>query len=187
MQSYKSVLSSTALMVIGLTGAQSVLSQPVVQKQEVRVINRIYQILDKDMVKVTFDENSANISDSSMTAVTDFVKATAAESKVERYLVAAWADKEIPAKGQLSSGQQKLATSRANRLQKALGAAGATNIGTFEMTSQPNWIQKTFSTETAEIKGKGLSVTDNEILLKEIGQKIRNNGGPRTAVIIAKF
>ncbi len=55
------------------------------------------------------------------------------------------------------------------------------------MTMQPNWIQRAFSTETAEIKDKGLSATHNQKLLKEIGQRLRDKGGPRTAIVVAKF
>jgi hypothetical protein len=81
----------------------------------------------------------------------------------------------------------KTGVSRADRIKSSLKAAGAANIDTFEMTKQPNWIQRAFSTETAEIKNKGLSVTHDEKLLKEIGQRLRSKGGPRTAIIVAKF
>lgn len=180
-------VSTTIALLIGLGGAGGAYSEAVVEKAEIRIVEHIYQIFDKDMVKVTFDENSASLSDTSMTALADFVKATKDESKVERYLVAAWADKDFPAKGELSKAQRKLADTRADHIKKALGAAGATKIDTFEMTKQPNWIQRAFSTETAEIKDKGLSATYNQKLLKEVGQRLRDKGGPRTAIIVAKF
>jgi hypothetical protein len=171
----------------GASGASGAYAQAVVEKNEIRIVDQIYQILDQDMVKITFDEGSSTLSNSSMTAIADFVKATKDESKVERYLVASWSDKEFPTKGELSSSQRKLAASRAERIKSSLSAAGAAKIDTFEMTKQPNWIQRAFSTETAEIKNKGMSATHDEKLLKEIGQRLRNNGGPHTAVIIAKF
>ena len=61
------------------------------------------------------------------------------------------------------------------------------NIDTYEMTKQPNWIQRAFSTDTAEVKNKGKTFTANDQLLKEIGRKLRSSGGPGTVVIVAKF
>jgi len=180
-------IRATMALLIGLSGFSAVYGQAVVQKDELRVVNHIYQILDKDMVKVTFDANSSVLNDSSMKALADFVKATKDESKVERYLVAAWADQETPDKGMLSKVQRELAVNRSNHIKKALETSGAAKIDTFEMTKQPNWIQKAFSTETAEIKGKGVSLTDNDKLMKNIGLRLRQSGGPRTVVVIAKF
>jgi len=76
---------------------------------------------------------------------------------------------------------------RAENIKKALGASAQETIKTYEMTKRPNWIQRAFSTRTAELKGKGLSVTKNERLLKDIGQRLQDKGGPRTAVIVARF
>lgn len=180
-------IKAIVTLLVGLSGVGSVYGQTVVQQDEVRVVDRVYQILDKDIVKVAFNEKSSVISDSSMAALADFVKATKDESKVERYLVAAWSDQETPVKGELSKAQRNLAVSRADRVKKALGASGATKVDTFEMTKQPNWIQKVFSTETAEIKGKGMSITDNDKLIKDIGLRLRQSGGPRMVVVIAKF
>jgi len=180
-------ITTTVALLVGLSGGNYAHGQTLIQRDEIRVIDRIYQILDKDMIKVTFDKNSAVLPESSMSGLADFVKATKDEAKVERYLVAAWADQETPAKGELSKAHRDLAAKRADHVKKALGASGALNVDTFEMTKQPNWIQKVFSTETAEIKGKGMTRTDDEKLMKSIGLRLRNAGGPNTVVIIAKF
>lgn len=174
-------------VVLGLLCTDRAPAQAVIEKEEIRFVDHVYQILDKDMVKISFDDNAAVLSDSALTGISSFVKETKDEAKVERYLVASWSDADYPVKGQLSKGQKKLALERSEHIKKALGAAGANHIDTFEMTSQPNWIQRAFSTDTAEIKDKGLNMTNDEKLLKEIGKRLREKGGPRTAVIVAKF
>jgi hypothetical protein len=55
------------------------------------------------------------------------------------------------------------------------------------MTKQPNWIQRAFNTETAELKNKGSNYSENDRLSKEIGQRLHEKGGPDTAVIVARF
>ena len=106
---------------------------------------------------------------------------------MESYIVATWADQEYPTKGELSREQRKLADSRSKNIKRALSASAPEKINTYEMTKQPNWIQRAFSTNTAELKGKGADMTRNQNLLKEIGERLQEKGGPRTAVIVAKF
>jgi len=154
---------------------------------EVLVTGTEYNFLDKDLLTVKFDNGSAVLTNSSLTALSDFAKATKGEANVDKYIVASWADQEYPAKGELSRSQRKLANLRAKNIKKVLEATGPQKIKTFEMTKQPNWIQRAFSTETAEIKNKGSNVTENERLSKEIGQRLRDKGGPDTAVIVARF
>ena len=180
-------ISTTTAMLLGICGASVVYADAVVEKGKIVATERLYRILDKDMVKVTFENGSAKLSKESIATLADFVKTTQSEAKVDRYLVASWADKAYPKKGELSSGQRKLAALRSEHVKKELVSAGATNVDTFEMTEQPNWIQRAFSTETAEIKDKGRDNTASERLLKEIGQKLSDKGGPRTAVVVAKF
>ncbi len=182
----KSIITAFSLL-IAVSGTNFALAQIMIEKQEARTVGPTYQAIAKDVLTIKFDENSDTLSDSSLTALSNFVKETGSVAKVDRYLVAAWADKDYPAKGKLSSGQRKLASNRADHIKKALEASGAANVDTFEMTQGPNWIQRALSTETAEIKGKGLSASENQKHLKETGQRFRNHGGPRTAVIIAKF
>ena len=165
----------------------STFAESTVKIGEVLTTESLFQILDKDLIKISFVDGSAVLSNESLTALADFAKATSSESKVDRYIVATWADQEYPASGELSRDQRSLADLRSKHIEKALGAAGAQKIHTFEMTKRPNWIQRAFSTETAEIKNKGRNTTRNERLLKEIGQRLRDKGGPRTAVVVARF
>jgi hypothetical protein len=162
-------------------------AETAIEKAEVRVVDRIYRILDKDLVKVTFTEKSYQLADASQVSVKGFVAATEKEAQIDRYLVAAWSDKDYPNKGKLSDEQEKIAKARAEEIKKVIESVSKVKVETFEMTKQPNWIQRAFSTETAEIKDKSLSDSRNETVIKEIGKRLRDNGGPGTAVIVAKF
>lgn len=170
-----------------LFGFISTHADSTVKTGEIVVKQNVYQILDKDLIKISFKEGSAELTNESLTALADFTKATRNESKIDRYIVASWSDRNYPIRGEVSKDQRKLAELRADHIKGALAGAGAANVDTFEMTKRPNWIQRAFSTETAEIKDKGINLTANQRLLKEIGKRLRDEGGPSTAVVVAKF
>ena len=171
----------------GILSTNTSFSESVVKTGEVIEAVTEYQLLDKDLVQVKFIAGSAELSKSSLDAISDFVKTTQAQTAVNHFIVASWADQDYPAKGKLSRTQRKLASLRADNIKKVLEASGSAKIKTFEMTKQPNWIQRAFNTESAELKRKGSSKTQNERLLKEIGQRLHDKGGPTSAVIVARF
>jgi hypothetical protein len=180
-------IATTGALLAGLCGATGIYAQAVVETGTFIASDQFYRTIDKDMAKITFDEGSPDLSNESFATLADFVKKANSESKVDRFVVATWSDDAYPAKGELTHKKRELAESRSENIKKGLSAKGITNVDFFEMTKQPNWLQRVFSTKTAEIKNKGSNSTPHERLLKEIGQKLREQGGPRTAVIVAKF
>jgi hypothetical protein len=180
-------IAAVGAFVVGVCIPNFVYGHAVVETGQFIASDIFYRVIDKDLAKVTFDKDSSDLSKDSFATLADFVNTTKNESRVDRYIVATWSDQDSPAKGELSKNERKLATMRSENIKKGLSAAGAKNIDTYEMTEQPNWMQRAFSTPTADINNKGRSNTANERMLKEIGQKLREQGGPRTAVIVAKF
>jgi hypothetical protein len=146
-----------------------------------------YKVIHGDLVTISFKEGSAALSDESMKAISDFAKNAKGQSTVDSYIVASWADRDYPAKGELSIGQRQLADSRSTNIKRALSASTSETIDTFQMTKQPNWIQRVFSTDAAELKGQDVDSKKNPSLMKDIGKRLQDSGGPRTAVIVAKF
>lgn len=185
--SVRSKRYTATIILLGVLSCLSATAQTTIKTGEVIVRGNVYQILDKDFIKVSFAEGSAELSNGSLTALADFAKTTRGVAKIDRFIVASWSDKNYPTKGEVSKGQKKLAELRAEHIKGALSAAGAEKVDTFEMTKQPNWIQRAFSTETAEINNQGMDLTANERLMKEIGKQLHDKGGPSTAVIVAKF
>ena len=185
---FKNVKGLVAILVfVGIFSTTTSFSESVVESGQVIAAITQYQLLDKDLVQVKFIEGSATLSKSALDALSDFVKNTQGQASVNHFIVASWADQNYPAKGELSRTQRKLALLRSENIKKALEAAGSAKVKTFEMTKQPNWIQRAFNTESAELKRKGSSKTENERLLKEIGQRLHDKGGPTTAVVVARF
>jgi len=45
-------IRATVALLIGLSGFTYLYGQTAVEKEEIRVVDRIYQILDKDLIKV---------------------------------------------------------------------------------------------------------------------------------------
>ncbi len=165
----------------------NVFAESIVESEEVVVVENVYKIIDKDLIRNSFDKGSSELSDQSRSALVNFSKLTRKEANVDRFIVASWSDENYPSKGQLSSAQKKLAEMRAEHIKSALESTGKAEVDSFEMTKQPNWIQRVFSTETAEIKDQGLNMTSNQRLLKEIGKKLQDKGVPMSAVVVAKF
>ena len=148
---------------------------------------KAYQLQDKDMTSISFTTNSAKLSKSEIQSVKSFVdREKTAGTKVDSYIVAAWSDQDYTGTKQ-TSGEQKLANNRAKAVEKALKDAGAKSVSTYEMTDDPSWIAKVFSTIDAELKGAGRTSTTDEKALSEIGQTLRSKGGPGKVVVIAKF
>ena len=179
--------SIATLLLVGLFSVTTAFADSEIKTGEIEVTARGYQILDKDLLTIKFDPGSAVLSDSSLTALADFAKITQGESPIDQYIIASWGDQDYPAKGELSQSQRNLADLRAKNIKKFLKTEASERIKTFEMTKQPDWIQRAFNTETAELKIKGSSRTQNERVYKEIGQRLHNKGVPDTAVIVARF
>lgn len=181
------VIKTTILVLFGLLYSISAYTKSIVRSGEAVVIEDIYKILDKDLIKISFTKGSSELSDESRTALVNFSKSTRNEYKVDRFIIASWSDLNYPSKGELSAPQNELAELRAKHIKSALQSTGAEQVDSFIMTKRPNWIQRAFSTETAEIKNQGSNRTSNQRLLKSVGKKLKENGGPMSAVVVAKF
>lgn len=146
----------------------------------------VFDLIDKESVTVGFSKNSAEVSDSEKTTLRAAVKAVMNDKKIDRVIVAAWSDSALPTdeKIKLSDGAIKLANQRAINIKKVLLDVGAKNVDVFSMAVQPNWIQKAFKTDSAQIKEslKGKGVTDN--VDKLIADKLAAKGGPGKAAVI---
>jgi hypothetical protein len=181
-------VSIAAVALIVLLGIPRAFAEAEVKTGDMIVHGTQDQILDKDLVTIKFDKGSAKLSEESRKELANFATSTQAEAKVDQYIVASWADQDYPAKGELSRSQRKLADLRAKNIKKVLAAsAGSEPIKTYEMTKQPNWIQRAFNTPTAELKDRGSKTGEKEPLTIQIGQRLHDEGGPNTAVIVARF
>jgi hypothetical protein len=174
-------------LILTFTGAGTSNAQKPMKTDEQIALDHGFRMLDKDLIAVTFEQGSAELSKDSLAKLNDFVKSTSAEAKVEKYIVAAWSDSAYPSKKDVSRVEEALAVARSMHIKEGLSASGADKVDAFQMTKEPNWIQRAFGTQATELKGQGWTATAYERVLKDMGEKLREKGGPRTAVVVVKF
>lgn len=179
-------LAATASLILGAGHAAG---QATVKTGEGEIEVKLYEIVDKDMTAVKFDQGKATLGESERGTLKEFVSQMKDETKVDRFIVAAWSDQDYPAgeNAKLPEAAKKLAEERGEQVEKALKAAGAKDVSVYHMTERPNWIQRTFATKSAEIKGAAKSDMLADRLIEQIGAKLRSKGGPGQVVVVAKF
>jgi hypothetical protein len=180
-------LATRIALATGLTlSAATVMAEGTPTSEKVQA--KVYELLDKDIATVKFASGSTAITESERSSLRAFVTAAKANGKVDKFIVAAWSDEEMPqGDDKLSEKQQNLAKDRNHAVKQALKDAGADDVDTFSMAERANWIQKTFNTEGAQLKGAGKIKDAEERVTAQIGDRLRSKGGPGTAVIVAKY
>ncbi len=182
-------LATRILLATGLTlSAASVMAEGNQPSTIEKVQTKVYELLDKDMNTIKFAKDSDALTDSEKQSIRAFVTAAKNNGKVDKFIVAAWSDQEMP-KGdaKLNDKQKNLADDRSHAVKQALKEAGADDVEGFTMAVDANWIQKTFNTEGAQLKGEGKVKDAEDQVNANIGQRLRSKGGPGTAVIVAKY
>lgn len=171
------------------TSGTSSTTAPTVVKEAAGTIHYdIYDIIDKSSATVTFNQGKSDLSDAEKKKLQEFVTKMQAEAPVEKFVVAAWADADYPPTGEsLPKEAKKLADERAKKVEDALKQAGANKVDAYEMTKRPNWFQKAFSTETAEVKGAARHEPWTDEVMLKVGDKLRTKGGPGKVAVVARF
>jgi hypothetical protein len=146
----------------------------------------VFDIIDRSQ-KITFEPGSATLSQEQSTKIRDFVRNMKQAGDVKKFFLAAWANQDYPATGTLSDDQKNVAQLRADTVEQAMKQANAGEVESFLMIERPNWFQRLFVTEGAEIKGTTQTgmFTDEEVV--RLGERLRAKGGPNTAVMGAIF
>ena len=152
------------------------------------VKTRFYEIFGKDTVTVAFVSGSSVLSENERKNLMAAVAALRNDSRLSSAIVAAWSDKEYPAtKGQhLSKSDNHLADARNSVIKKSLSSLGVKSIETHTMAQHPSWIGKLFNTDDAKMKGEGVVNDSHDQLINEMGQVLRDKGGPGKAVVILR-
>lgn len=149
---------------------------------------KFYELLGKDTATVAFKSGSSVLSESERQNLAAIVSAVRMDATVSSAIIAAWSDKEYPAtKGErLSESERSLADARLAVIEGSLLSLGIKNVETHTMAQHPSWIGKLLNTKDAKVKGEGTVEDANDQLATEIGQVLRDKGGPNKAVIIIR-
>jgi hypothetical protein len=148
------------------------------------VKEKLFQWMDKHSVSVNFDKGSAVVSDGQRSDLKALVEAARTDGAISKIIVAAWSDKDYPARGeQLTDLDRKLASEREKSVATVLLQLGVKDVETHSMAEYPTWISKTFNTRDAKVKGTGQVNDADDALALEIGKKMRDKGGAEKAVV----
>jgi hypothetical protein len=162
--------------------------QTVVPKATVVSTYTIYDVIEKSSSTVDFEKGKSSLSDAQKAELATFLAEKKAQAAIDKLVVAAWSDQDYPPNGdKLGKGAIDLAQARADAVEQALQDAQADNVEVFLMTERPNWFQKVFATEGAEIKGKTKAewLTNEEMV--RAGERLRAKGGPGKVVVLVMF
>ncbi|MCX6116515.1 MAG: hypothetical protein NT027_03165 [Proteobacteria bacterium] len=181
---------TSALVSLSLNAGSMLLAapnaNPATTSQELKV--KLYEMLGKETAVVNFAEGSSAISETERLNLSAVVSAVRVNSTISKAIVASWADKNYPtAKGQrLSKAERRLADARNESIKTALTNIGVQTIDSHTMAEQPNWISKVFNSEDSMIKGEGKITDPNDLFSAQVGNLLRERGGPGKSVVIIR-
>lgn len=170
------------------TGTSGEDTPTIVEEAKGKIRVDIFEVIEKNSDAVTYDQGKSDLTDAEKKDLQAFVSKMQAQAPVEKFVVAAWADADYPASGEeLPKEARKLADERAKKVESALKEAGAEKVDAYEMTKRPNWFQKAFATESAEVKGGARQDMWTDDVMMKVGETLRAKGGPGKTVVVARF
>lgn len=143
------------------------------------------EMVDREATSVYFDKGSSTLTALEKTRIQDRVKALKDDKMLDEVVVASWSDKPYPAANEkLSDADKSLADKRNDAVKSVLRDAGVKSLDAYSMAEKPNWFQKVFGTDAAQVKGvakdHGIDGKDEAHIAKILARR----GGPSRSVII---
>lgn len=144
--------------------------------------------IEKDLASVTFSKNSTALSAAERNRVSEMAPTYARDKNIEKIIVAAWSDEPYPEKEgeRLAESARELAEKRADVIEEILEKGGIADVETYSMAEKPNWFQKAFNFDSAQIKGAAENTGTDNLDEDRIQKMLNAKGGPSKAVIIVK-
>lgn len=138
---------------------------------------------------ITFNPGSSLLTDADKASLKKVVEEARKKGTLDQVTVAAWSDKAMPRKGEnLMEQDRNLADRRAKAIEDSLKSDfEVTDVKTYNMAENSNWLARTFNTKDAELKsvfgkkGAATPMRNNEFML------IKEVGGPSEAVVTAEL
>ncbi len=149
---------------------------------------KLFEILKKNTTTITFSKSGATLTESERSNLIATVNAAKNSGAIARVIIAAWSDKDYPAmKGaSLNKKDIEIAKARVASIKHVLETQGVKEIETYTMTENPSWFGRLFNTDDTKIKGVGKPTDQEDRILDDIGNTIRDKGGPGKAVVILR-
>jgi hypothetical protein len=136
---------------------------------------------------ITFDSNSAVLTDSDKAALRTVVEKARSKGTLSEVTVASWSDKKLPKQGQtLADEDRDLAVSRsgaiADYLKNVLMVKA--DVDSYNMAETSNWMARTFRTSDAELKSQFSKQSAQTPVTNAEFQIIKNEGAPGEAIVV---
>jgi len=146
-----------------------------------------FDAVDRTTTSIYFDPGSAMLTSMEKMRLRDWVNNLKQDNQGRvSAIVASWSDKPYPMANNsvLTKSDRDLAESRNQNVKEALRESGVTSIETFSMAERPNWFQRTFATDSAQIKGEAKDKQWDENNESRIASILNRRGGPSRSVIL---
>ncbi|MBC7658504.1 MAG: hypothetical protein H7249_02225 [Chitinophagaceae bacterium] len=144
--------------------------------------------VDRHASTVYFDQKSAMIPSIEKMRLQDWANTYKNNNVTPKVVVASWSDKDYPKAPsmELSKSDKDLADLRNQSIKDALKEVGITSVETFNMAVRPNWFQRTFATDAAQIKGEAKDKHWDDKNEARMSMILKRRGGPSEAVLILR-
>ncbi len=143
--------------------------------------------VDRTAMTVNFNKGSSALAPGEKERLENWVSDAAQKNPKLKMVVASWSDKLYPVRGtpELTKDDRNLADDRNDMVKGILKKAGA-SVETYSMAVRPNWFQRAFSTDAAQIKGEAKNHGWDNKNEDRIASILEKHGGPSKAVIILR-
>lgn len=144
--------------------------------------------VDRHASTVYFDNKSAMIPSIEKMRIQDWANAYKNSNVTPKVVVASWSDKDYPnsPNAELNQSDRSLADMRNQSIKDALKEVGITSVETFNMAVRPNWFQRTFSSDSAQIKGEAKDRNWDDKNEARMAAILKRRGGPSSSVLILR-
>ena len=153
---------------------------------------KAYELTGKDVATLKFDKGSSALSSRDQSELRTMYNAVKNDSRVKEIVVAAYSDLPYPKdqKSDLPHKSRGLADKRGTQVKKFLAELGAKNVHVVNMAKKATWLERTFETESAEIK-KGAAeapatVDADDRFYESLGKHLQTTGGPSDVVVVIR-
>ena len=159
-------------------------------KEAVRA--KVYEITGKDSAVVPFEKGSAKVAESDKEALKGMIKAVKGTGAIKETLVLAYSDLDYPRdqKGDLPDKSRKLAMARGSAVKELLREYGATNVSVHNMAKKASWLERTFVTSDAQLKGEAESkkspASADNAFYESLGDHLKTYGGAGKVVVVVR-
>lgn len=152
----------------------------------------IYDLTDKDTVVISFEKGSSTFPADKVAELRTTLNAVRSDASIKEVIVATYSDMDYPRdqKNSLPSASVKLAERRGNEVKKKLTELGAKNVTVYNMGEKASWFEKTFSTETAQVKNESAQnpskMSDDDAFHHSLGRQLVSKGGAQKVVVVIR-